>query len=423
MTPLLVAAGGLSRQNNLIALAERALSSPSSSSVRTVMAQHDEDVGQSRSSIFASSSNQQQQQQQHPYHHHYDFKTKLPRVELQLLCSHDIVPDFDVTTTFRNFYQEFFLAALSHTDNDIDGDASSGSWNNVAANDMDDDAGPFVTELFTFVSRSTVQDVKPHEVFYDTCDPSSETVLVTMDVRGYIHVRTKKDAATSMNVNMDGPLDGFRTQENLQQLIEEVNALAIKDYLAQHVCLPVGTNDDSRYHSTNTRHKNGTANNATDTNDPNDEYASMEYFKAKVRPWNTHLAPPPPSSSRDYPYPSTKDHKHFEHNLRLLCEGGVDAVYPNYHKQVWTGPESTSSLVIGIVVGMIMVGIICRELNQKRHPSIRERLRRQRGPQEHDGVGRNWRSSSASDRAVVVVPVNPTTEGYEATSQDEIELV
>jgi hypothetical protein len=410
MAPLVVAAVAVSQNNQQLALAEQ-ISSPSSSSV---VSEHDYENFPSR---------RQQQEQSSPSYHHYDYKTKLPRVEVQLLCSHDIRNDFDVSDTFRHFYQEFFLAALAHNDYDDHDDKGvemSTRQSNVMIKDVDDGGSPFDTELFTFVSRSNVQDVKPREDFYDTCDPTSKTVLVTMDVRGYIHVRSN-DAKTSIDVNLDGPLDGFHTQENLQQLIDQVNPTAVKDYFAEHVCSPAIT-DPAEHSSSSSSSRSSSSHRAIHSNttgaNATDPYSAMEYFKAKVRPWNTRLAPPPPSSSRDYPYPSTKDHKHFEHNLRLLCEGGVDAVYPNYHKQAWTGPESVSSLVVGILVGIIMVGMISREMNQKRQSSVRGRRRRLRGNFNDRSV-----SVMAGTNAGGTIPSAPQASGYSATPSDETEVV
>jgi hypothetical protein len=353
------------------------------------------------------------------YQHYYDFKTMLPRVEVQLLCSHDVPSDFDVTDTFRKFYQEFFLAALSHDEDSEQLQSNIVRTGTVDVVDqVDDDASPFEMELFTLVSRSNVDDVKPHDDFYDLCDPTSTTVLLTMDVRGYIRLRTNHDIPT--NVHLDGPLDGFRTHDNLQRLMDQVNPSAIKDYFAQHVCSPFQV-DENEYQNNISRSKHGQADmDPTSTSavvDNKDAFTAMEYFKAKVKPWDTLLAPPPPSSSHDYPYPSTQDHRHFDHNLRLLCDGGVDAVYPNYHKQAYRGPDNITSLVIGVLVGMVMVGMILKELKQKRHSSIRDRRRRQ----EEQNTSVAWPTTTAVESHVH--SSNPRVMGYETMTQDETQSV
>jgi hypothetical protein len=360
------------------------------------------------------------------YQHYYDYKTKLPRVEVQLLCSHDVPSDFDVSETFRQFYQEFFLAALAHNDNDDKEqlqESDSTTETIVMLDNVDDDASPFDTELFTFVSRSNVYDVKPREDFYDLCDPTSTTVLVTMDVRGYIHVRTNEDTAT--NVQVDGPLDGFRTHDNLQRLMDQVNPSAIKDFFALHVCSSYLVDDDDD-HQTNNKNKNRQANMDQNSTDVivvgTDIYDAMEYFKAKVQPWNTRLAPPPPSGSRDYPYPSTQDHRHFDHNLRLLCNGGVDAVYPNYHKQAYRGPDNITSLVIGLLVGMIMVGMIWKEWKQKRPSSVRDRRRRMQ-PGQHNRDRTVVDDSATISSESQVNSSNLGVMEYEETPTDETQTV
>jgi hypothetical protein len=369
------------------------------------------------------------EQQPEEYQHYYDFQAKLPRVEVQLLCSHDFPPDFDVADTFRHFYQEFFLAALSTTEENEKLSSNIGTYNMDVVDHVDDDASPFETELFTFVSRSYVDDVKPREDFYDLCDPTSTLVLITMDVRGYIRLRTNND--TPNNVDVHGPLDGFRIHDKLQQCMDKVDSSAIKEYFAQHVCSPFQLVADDHHNTTRNnisqivveQNSTGTAVVGTDA------YSAIEYFKAKIKPWNNRLEPPPPSSSRDYPYPSTKDHRHFDHNLRLLCDGGVDAVYPNYHKQVYKGPDNIASLVIGMLVGTMMVVLILKELKQKRQPSIRYQQRQRelgqhgnRTTMEVDDVVSMARPITAAE-SEVRSSNSGGMELYEVTTQDETQLV
>ncbi|KAL3911901.1 MAG: hypothetical protein SGILL_007099, partial [Bacillariaceae sp.] len=355
--------------------------------------------------------------------HHTDYKVvKLPRVEVQLLCTHDIRPDFDVRETFSHFYQEFFFPALSHNDDDDTSDDMN-ALNHVMENAVDasathsiqqqpphvgshgDDTTTTVldTELYTFVSLSDVSDVKHSEEYYDTCDQQSTTVLATMDVRGYIHVKMSSSQSSSQNHDRSlasASLHGVssyvssarnsvhanthdqhhedeavaiaRTEQNLETLISKVKPSVLKEYFAQHVCS--NPSEETWVNDNSNDFGNGIS---SDSNDDS-FYDAMEYFKAKVRPWNVKMAPAPPSASTDYPYPSTKDRRHFEHNLRLLCKGGVDAVYPNYHKEAYQGPESISSLVLGLVVGVVMFVMIYTEMQQKQHSWDRRRRERRR---------------------------------------------
>jgi hypothetical protein len=363
-----------------------------------------------------------------------DYKiVKLPRVEVQLLCQHDIRPDFDVRETFHHFYQEFFFPALSHNDDDTEHVVNDSPQYSIQNNKHGGDGNAFDTELYTFVSLSDVSDVKHSEEYYETCDQESSTVLATMDVRGYIHVKTstiqnhdrallswhglssymhraRSSSSSSVHPSNHDDEDAAndRTEQNLETLINKVQPSAIKDFFAQHVCSSPSdqtwVNDSSK-----------------DVSDSNDTYfEAMEYFKAKVRPWNIKLAPPPPSSSVDYPYPSTKDRLHFEHNLRLLCEGGVDVVYPNYHKEVYQGPESIFSLVFGLIVGAVMFVMIYKEMQQKHHSW--DRRRRERRLQRDEmasalGVG------TTSGRAIEATPLSPEEEGYASSPRREIEIV
>lgn len=136
-----------------------------------------------------------------------------------------------------------------------------------------------------------------------------------------------------------------------------------------------------------------------------DPYAAMEYFRAKIRPWDVHMAPSPPRSDQDFPYPSTKDRKHFEHNLRLLCEGGVDAVYPNYHKEPYRGPDNIVSLIIGLIVGVIMFAMIYKEMHPKNNPYTQRRRRGRRRPSSREGSP--------------AVSILNDSEGYESTPQQD----
>jgi hypothetical protein len=365
-------------------------------------------------------------QQPEEYQHDYDFKAMLPRVEVQLLCIHDVPLDFNVSETFRHFYQEFFSMGLSHQE---DKDPLPSSHAKISQTDVgdqvDDDVNrPFDIELFTFVSQSHVYDIKPREEFYDHCDPTSTTVLVTMDVRGYIGIRTNQET------HIDEPLDGIETQDNMKWLMDQINPSAIKDFFAEHICssYPVDDDDDNDDDDDHHHHHNNNNQADMDQHSPSavvgtDAYAAIAYFKAKVQPWDTRLAPPPPSSSRDYPYPSTKDHRHFDHNLRLLCDGGVDAVYPNYHKQEYQGPDNIPSLVIGLLVGMIMVGMILKEMKQKRQPS-RWRQPRQNGESTvqrvvNDSASMTWPTIATESDDIS----SRNNREYEATSSDEIQSV
>jgi hypothetical protein len=287
------------------------------------------------SSSVLEATTQEQPQQQSPTMT-IEYKQRLPRIEVQLLCKHDIrqqqqqqqqhqeptnEDSFNVSETFHQFYKEVFF----------DGVTASNDTTRTASTIVD-----FETEVFTFVSVSDVHDVKPSEDYYAACNQSSSTVLATMDIRGYAHITAVVSAAE------------VGETVHPRSLFDNIDQTAVKAFFQKHVCSHVGTKDDS----------------------------AVEYFKAKIRDWDVDLAPPPPKASYPYPYPSTKDKRHFNHNLRLLCDGGVDVVYPNYHKSKYhfvLTAEHISAIVVGIVVGCIMICMIYTELQKKDSPHDRQR--------------------------------------------------
>jgi hypothetical protein len=172
-----------------------------------------------------------------------------------------------------------------------------------------------------------------------------------MDVRGYVYTNTIMSSAASVGF---GDHNATTLEQTLESYIASINQDDIKHFFQQNVC-PGDEHDNDN--QSDTDHDGGGGN--------------MEYFKAKIHYWDITMAPAPPLPSHEYPYPSTKDRRHFNHNLRLLCDGGVDAVYPNYHKKVYQFglKENMPSLVVGIIVGFIMIGMIYTELQKKENNS------------------------------------------------------
>lgn len=262
---------------------------------------------------------------------------KLPRVEVQFICSHDVRPDFDVRRTFQALYEDLYLPNLHKV------------------------------KLYPSISISDMDDVKATHWYYPLCNQSSSDVLATMDVKGYVSfapVQSSKQshATTTTNGNVD-----MEYAENVMvgRLVDTMEEHDLEEYFRHHVC------DD------------------------------MPFFRSKVVHWNAKLDPPPPpssSSSSFTPPLEEEDHApplhpsynnrynpdqhsdsfahsnsarnnnnnqyqfhdnqfYFDHNLYLLCGGAEELL------QQGEAPDP-GFMVFGILVGMVMIAMICSELGQ-----------------------------------------------------------
>ena len=317
----------------------------------------------------------QQQRQQQEEDEKLPTKYELPKVQVQFICNYDIRDGgqgneddgdgdgdddryheyyFDFTTTFQEMYRDVYFSQHHGDDGDGDGD------------------GVVQTELYTAVSINDVSDVTQNHWYYPLCNQTSDAVLTTMEVKGFvwfdnsrINSNSSSDPSHLNNLKKNWTQQDleYHEEREVERLIQTMTEHQLEDYFGSNVC------------------------------------TDMYFFRAQIFAWNPKLDPPPSSSSKsksktksnseghevveeegqekgeeDYGSESSsannqhshhyhhhRYHQHhfydYDHNLYLLC-GGADEIIAEGQ------PPDPGFMVIGVLVGIIMVGMIAGELHR-----------------------------------------------------------
>lgn len=287
----------------------------------------------------------------------------LPRIEVQFVCGHEIRPEFNVSETFQDFFQESIDLVWNQQRRDSDGsdaskNAGSNTNKNVSTIDSTDDF-----DLYAALSVSSVLDVDRQHWYYPLCNASSPQILATMDVRGYVYIApttalenhdrnlpmssSHHHSMMDHNDHNDNSLTSI--QDLLDSLLEKIDSKAVHAFFEQNVC------------------------------------SDLIFFRHKMVEWDDATFPPPssgqhvkeyqPSSNPHYPNGQQHyNHHHFyDHNLYLLC-GGVDDI--RFADDDDDQDIDQGFLVFGMLVGVMMVAMLGSELQQYAIMGVQRRYRR-----------------------------------------------
>jgi hypothetical protein len=269
------------------------------------------------------------------------FQFTLPRIEVQFLCEHDIRPEFNVSDIFASFFEEtlnhYFNQFLDQGRNDL----GSNDFSFVGKDDL---------ELYSDLSISDIGDINSQMWYFPLCNESSTEILATMDVRGYIWLESNLLPVPSGGRQHQHSATDMQTMEYLHNSTDQKT---LRNYFKDHVCRP-------------------------------------DFFRSKTLEWDDVDFPPPSDHQPVKEYQPTSYHnsnaggaanlynRHhfFDHKLELLCGGEVDSMYPDGDEE---GIDQ-GFLMLGIVIGMVMLSMICTELQQFAvSTSGRQRRRRNDG--------------------------------------------
>jgi hypothetical protein len=261
---------------------------------------------------------------------------KLPRIEVQFLCGHEIRPNFNVSEVFQTFFQESINHFFNQRLDILNGNYRN--WTNVgdsisnvtvvSKNDFD---------LYSAVSISGIRDVNSQRWYFPLCNESSPQVLATMDVRGYVFIQPpyENDNDSMMSGNykhmMDNNHQGMgSTQSFMDYFQENMDQKTVHAFFQDRVC------------------------------------HDLDFMRSKIVQWDDASYPPPTNGQHVKEYQPSRyqnsqhyNHHHFfDHNLYLLC-GGADDITLDDDDDIDQG-----FLMFGMLVGMVMVTMICSELQQ-----------------------------------------------------------